>query len=91
MQYTYARHPDLACARLGLECRKARFAAMNMPPAGIWRIAKAGGARLSRDRHIDGSSEGQRGHVRKGCFWRDDSLDGGSRAQMSGIVCRVAV
>ena len=63
VQYTYARHPALACARLGLECRKAGFAAMNMPPAAIWRIAKAGGARLSHDRHIDGGPEGQRGHV----------------------------
>ena len=63
VQYTYARHPALACVRLGLECRKVGFAAMNMPPAGIWRIAKAGGARLSRDRHINGSSEGQRGQL----------------------------
>ena len=39
----------------------------NVSTGGIgreWRIAKAGGARLSRDRCNDGGPEGQRGQLR---------------------------
>ena len=53
VQYTYARHPALACARLGLECRKVGFTAMNMPPAGIWQITKANRAGLARNRRAN--------------------------------------
>ena len=42
VQYTYARHPAVACARLGLECRRVGFVAMNVPPAGVWRITRSG-------------------------------------------------
>ena len=41
VQYTYARHPAIACARLGVECRRVGFAALNVPPAGVWCIAAA--------------------------------------------------
>lgn len=44
VQYTYARHPAVACARLGLECRRVGFVAMNVPPAGVWRITRSGAA-----------------------------------------------
>ena len=48
VQYTYARHPAVACAQLGLECRRVGFVAMNVPPAGVWRITRSGGAAASR-------------------------------------------
>ena len=41
VQFTYARHPGIACARLGLACRRVGVAALNFPPAGVWRIARA--------------------------------------------------
>ena len=41
VQFTYARHPAISCARLGVACRRVGFAALNVPPAGVWRIAKA--------------------------------------------------
>ena len=44
VQYTYARHPAVPCARLGLECRRVGFVAMNVPPAGVWRITRSGAA-----------------------------------------------
>ena len=53
VQYTYARHPALACALLGLECRKVGFTAMNMPPAGIWQITKADRAGLAGNRRAN--------------------------------------
>ena len=47
VQYTYARHPAVGCARLGLECRRVGFVAMNVPPAGVWRITRSGAASRS--------------------------------------------
>ena len=41
VQYTYARHPAISRARLGVVCRRVGFAALNVPPAGVWRIARA--------------------------------------------------
>ena len=41
VQFTYARRPSIACERLGVACRWAGFAALNVPPAGVWRIARA--------------------------------------------------
>ena len=40
VQFTYARRPSIACERLGVACRRAGFTALNVPPAGVWRIAR---------------------------------------------------
>jgi len=40
VQFTYARRLAIACARLGAVCRRVGFAALNVPPASVWRIER---------------------------------------------------
>ena len=50
LQYTYARHPAIACHEL--ECRKVGTARLNVPPAGVWRIRRT---RAPHDRSRTGA------------------------------------
>ena len=40
VQFTYARHPAIACERLQVECQRIGFAPLNVPPASVWRIRR---------------------------------------------------
>ncbi|MCY3802876.1 MAG: hypothetical protein F4X93_00685 [Proteobacteria bacterium] len=54
VQLTYARHPAVACERLGVSCRRVGFEALNVPPASVWRIRRSHGwaAKRGSETHV---------------------------------------
>ena len=69
VQFTYARHPAIACERLEVECQRVGFVPLNVPPAGVWRIRRLHGRAVRRRSEADVAQERIRrpGHVRRKC------------------------
>lgn len=70
VQFTYARHPAIACACPEVECQRVGYAPLNVPPASVWRIRRlhgrafGGRPRQTKSRRPAGPTE--RSHAR----WR---------------------
>ena len=55
VQFTYARHPAIACELLEVECQRVGFAPLNVPPASVWRIRRLRGQASRRRTETDGA------------------------------------